>query len=157
MLLTDTTQDINYLASFAESAIDIEQLIGGLGLVIGTVLAGIKGLISFLAIISSYNIEIALMTKKEQWKYVITNLAILAVSIWFLNVFCCFWCQNEKVINGFLLFGFISFITWGIICLFFIGRWIVNKLCRREKIYQHIPVRKKQLEWFVLDHSLSLE
>jgi len=69
--------------------ISIEQLVEIVGVTTGSVIAVGKGILSFCELISSYNIEIGLMTKKEQWKFRITNLAMLTFSIWLLNVLFC--------------------------------------------------------------------
>lgn len=127
MMLTNLAKDFSLAMSFAGHTIIIEQLIGIIGLVLGAVLTGIRGLISFLAIISSYNIEIALMTKKEQWKLVITNLSVLAVSIWFLNVICCYWCQSEETITIFIWVGIVSFVYLIIVVACCGARWLVGK------------------------------
>lgn len=123
MLLTNTIK----------STTDIEQLIEIVGLIAGIVLAGIRGLTSLFASISSYKVEIGLMTKREQWKFVITNLAILAFSILLLNVLFCFWCQNEVAFGSLLICGGIALLVWGAIGLFFVVRWTVNKLCKKRK------------------------
>ena len=74
--------------------------IGQVGAVLGIIITIIKGISSFGALISSYNIEIGLMTKKEQWKFQVTNLAILAFSVLFLNLLFCFVGVDEKTFLG---------------------------------------------------------
>lgn len=128
MILTSLTKDFSLVISWAGNTITIDNPIGVIGLVIGAILTGVRGSISFLAIISSYNIEIALMTKKEQWKFVISNLSMLAVSICFLNVICCYWCRMQETIDVFIAVGAISFLYLICVLLYMVGRWIINKL-----------------------------
>ena len=67
------------------------------------------------------------MTKKEQWKFRITNLAMLAFSIWLLNVLFCFVCSDERVIYVVFLCCIIIFLIWGISCFLLAVMWLLNK------------------------------
>lgn len=107
--------------------ISIEQLVEIVGVTTGSVIAVGKGILSFCELISSYNIEIGLMTKKEQWKFRITNLAMLTFSIWLLNVLFCFVCSDERVICVVFLCCMIIFLIWGISCLLLAVMWLLNK------------------------------
>lgn len=107
--------------------ISIEQLVEIVGVTTGSVIAVGKGILSFCELISSYNIEIGLMTKKEQWKFRITNLAMLTFSIWLLNVLFCFVCSDERVICVVFLCCMIIFLIWGISCLLLVVMWLLNK------------------------------
>ena len=107
--------------------ISIEQLVEIVGVTTGSVIAVGKGILSFCELISSYNIEIGLMTKKEQWKFRITNLAMLTFSIWLLNVLFCFVCSDERVICVVFLCCMIIFLVWGISCLLLAVMWLLNK------------------------------
>lgn len=107
--------------------------IGQVGAALGVIVTLIKGISSFGALISSYNIEIGLMTKKEQWKFQVTNLAILAFSILFLNVLFCFVGVDEKSFLFIFVCCIIAFSIWGISVLFIVVNGILSKSCPKRE------------------------
>lgn len=116
--------------------------IGQVGAVLGIIITIIKGISSFGALISSYNIEIGLMTKKEQWKFQVTNLAILAFSVLFLNLLFCFVGVDEKTFLGMFICCIIALFIWGISFLLLVVNGILSKLCSKRKSALANPKRK---------------
>lgn len=92
MVLTDVTW-VNQIEKWVESIDSIAEGVPGIESIIGlgVLIAGIiatcwKTLISICTILSSYNIEMALMTKKERVKVNATSIVVLAISLCLLNL-----------------------------------------------------------------------
>lgn len=67
------------LTSITEMPLEVESILAILGFIASIVAVVWQGVLSFLTIVSSYNIEIAFMTKKERIKYNISGYIMYAV------------------------------------------------------------------------------
>lgn len=138
MVLTNITRHekieewIQVIETVAESLSGVESVIGFLVLVAGIVATGWHTLISICSILSSYNIEVALMTKKERVKMNVTAIAVYIVALLLFNLL---WSSmavafkpNDGVILAgmLLLFAFVPALAFIIVLLF--GMWLIKKL-----------------------------
>ncbi len=87
------------LTSITEMPLEVESILAILGFIASIVAVVWQGVLSFLTIVSSYNIEIAFMTKKERIKYNISSYIMYAVALWFVNLmygFCFGFVDEQK-------------------------------------------------------------
>lgn len=109
LTITGTEQQLNIIDSvikfLVENTTDIEKGIGTLILIGGVLLGILNGVVTFFTIMSSYNVEIAFMTKREQWKHKIINVLTILVPIWVL----------------YIIYGLLSQIANGLDDIFMVG------------------------------------
>lgn len=128
MLMVTYTEQIvksveTIIKSFINNTGSIENGIGVLILIGGMILTLLNGVITFLAIISAYNVEIAFMTKREQWKHRITNIAVILLSIWGLYITCGVVglfsnVADERIFNGAIVVFVLA--LYGLVSLLFL-------------------------------------
>lgn len=90
LMIIGTGQQLGIIESIikfgVENTTNIEKGISIVVLISGMLLGILNGAVSFFTIMSSYNVEIAFMTKREQWKHKIINLLTVLVAIWILYI-----------------------------------------------------------------------
>lgn len=91
MLMTTSTEQKTYFLEtvfdfLINNTSDIEKTISLIVLIGGMVLTILSGVINLFSIMSTYSVEIAFMTKKEQWKHKIISILFIAFVIWILYV-----------------------------------------------------------------------
>lgn len=90
--------------------------------------AGWKVLIYELPLYLSSSIEIALMSKQEQWKYSCVNIVILAVGIWIMNLGIGWLSRTEKTKEIFAYMLLFSLLELCILLIVSIGKWGCEKI-----------------------------
>lgn len=120
------------LEPIAEGISEIESITGYAVPIAGIVATGWQIIISVCSILSSYNIEIALMTKKERVKMNATGIVVYIIALCLFNLLCSHMSTIYEANNGVILGG-ILLIFVGAVALFFIivllfGKWFIKKL-----------------------------
>lgn len=121
-----------WVAPVTDSVSEMESIIGFVVLVAGIIATGWQTIISTCSILFSYNIEIALMTKKERVKVNITSMLVYIIALWLFNLLCSHMATIYDANNGMILGG-ILLIFAGAVTLIFImallfGNWFIKKL-----------------------------
>lgn len=145
MVLTDVTwisqieKWVESIDSITEGMQGIESIIGVGGLIAGVVATVWQIFISICTILSAYNIEIALMTKKERVKVNATSIAVLTISLSLLNLLFTHmavtyvveeWVINWGVVVIFALAMSILCITALLFCIGFARKISDIQVCR---------------------------
>ncbi len=120
------------LAPIMDSVSEMESIIGFVVLIAGIIATGWQTIISTCSILFSYNIEIALMTKKERVKMNATGIVVYIIALWLFNLLCSHMATIYVANNGVILAG-ILLIFAGAVTLIFImvllfGNWFIKKL-----------------------------
>lgn len=130
MTLFDQIRDI--IKSITESVSEMETLIEIAGLCFGIVVAGWQAFISLCSILSSNNIEIALMSKRERVKLNATSMATFIIALWFFNLLCSHMAVSFPVNESMIACGIISILALGValitIILLIFLIWLFKKL-----------------------------
>lgn len=138
MVLTNITWNekieewIQAIETVAEGLSGVESVIGFAVLIAGIVATGWHTIISICSILSSYNIEVALMTKKERVKMNATGIAVYIIALCLFNllwsIMAVAYDANDGVILAgmLLLFAFVAALAFIIVLLF--GIWLIKKL-----------------------------
>lgn len=120
------------LEPIAKGISEIESIIGYAVPIAGIVATGWQIIISVCSILSSYNIEIALMTKKERVKMNATGIVVYIMALWLFNLLCShmatIYDANNGVILGGILLIFAGAVSLIIIIVLLFGKWIIKKL-----------------------------
>lgn len=90
--------------------------------------AGWKVLIYEVPLYLSSSIEIALMSKQEQWKYSCVNIVILAVGIWIMNLGIGWLSRTEKTKEIFAYMLLFSLFELCILLIVSVGKWVCEKI-----------------------------
>lgn len=99
---------------------------------IGSILTIVKGVAAYYALMTSYKIEIAFMSKAEQWKYDLTHKVTFFVTIFLNNLVYGYMAQDEEVCSGAMSIG-----EFAIVCIIFQSVLLV--LCWFWRTLKEIP------------------
>lgn len=138
MVLTNITwhekieEWIQAIETVAEGLSGVESVIGFAVLIAGIVATGWHTFISVCSILSSYNIEVALMTKKERVKMNATGIAVYILALCLFNFLCSIMAvaydANDGVILAGILLLFVFAMALAFIIVLLFGMWLIKKL-----------------------------
>ena len=119
------------LTAITGMPLEVESILAISGFIAGIVVAAWQGVISFLTIVSSYNIEIAFMTKKERIKYNISSYIMYALVLWIINLMygLGFGFVDER--NPVVSFGVLLMLALMVILLLLTVLWLIGKILKK--------------------------
>ena len=121
------------ILGFLETVSEFDNLIKIIGA--GTFVASIA---SYYSLITSSSIEVAFMTKKEQWKRKITISITLFVLIWVLNILCGYLVKNDEVFYVYIACIGVGAVTIAVCLLLIIGSICVVRVAKKVHICRFI-------------------
>lgn len=119
------------LTAITGMPLEVESILAISGFIAGIVVAAWQGVISFLTIVSSYNIEIAFMTKKERIKYNISSYIMYALVLWIINLMYGFGFGFVDERNPVVSFGVLLMLALMVILLLLTVLWLIGKILKK--------------------------
>ena len=95
---------------------------------IGSILAIVKSVAEYYALVTSYKIEIAFMSKAEQWKYNLTHKVTFFVMLFLFNLAYGYIAQDEEVCSGAMTIGGFAIVCIIIQSVLLGGSWVLRTL-----------------------------
>lgn len=123
--MEEIMQVANILYTNAENVQKILAIVAAIG---SMLVATWRILIFVIPFYLSSNIEIALMSKQEQWKYSCLNIMVLSISIWIMNLGIGWLSWTENIKKVCMLVLFFSLVELTLLSIMSVGKWLYGKI-----------------------------